>query len=273
MNFESFALAHGLIIKRLIENKWVRVQTTDKPHHLNGSYKFQGDVAFLQNWAIHEKPITWRSETPFKRDPEKDRAKAVQADKERQKAQKQAASKAAWILKQCAKENHPYLAKKGFADELGWVWNGLLVIPMRISGNLVGCQLIDKDGTKKFLSGQITKGATAVFENKGMDIVTEGYATALSIRRALKAMRTRYRIHVAFSAGNLLEVARGIPSCLVVADNDTTGIKVAIQSKCPYWASNVSGFDFNDHEIKFGTQAAGESLLNSMRRTSEDAAA
>jgi putative DNA primase/helicase len=273
MNFESFALAHGLIIKRLIENKWVRVQTTDKPHHLNGSYKFQGDVAFIQNWAIHEKPITWRSETPFKRDPEKDRAKAVQADKERQKAQKQAASRAAWILNQCAKENHPYLAKKGFADESGWVWNGLLVIPMRISGNLVGCQLIDKDGTKKFLSGQITKGATAVFENKGVDIVTEGYATALSIRRALKAMRTRYRIHVAFSAGNLLEVARGIPSCLVVADNDTTGIKVAIQSKRPYWASDVVGFDFNDHEIKFGTQVAGKSLLNLLSRTCKYAAA
>jgi putative DNA primase/helicase len=273
MNFEAFALAHGLIIKQLVMNKWVRVQTTDKPHHLNGSYKFQGDVAFIQNWAIHEKPITWHPETPYKRDPEKDRAKAVQADKERQRAQKQAANKAAWILKQCAKQNHPYLVKKGFPDELGWVWNGLLVIPMRISGNLIGCQLIDKDGTKKFLSGQITKGATAVFENKGADIVTEGYATALSIRRALKAMRTRYRIHVTFSAGNLVEVARGIPSCVVVADNDTTGIKVAKESKRPYWASDVSGFDFNDHEIKFGTQESGKSLLDLMSRTSKDAAA
>jgi len=198
MNFESFAQAHGLIIKRLISDKWVRCPTVDHPHKLNGSYKFSGDVAFLQNWAIHEKPITWHPETPYKRDPEKDRAKAVQAEKERQRAQNEARNRAAWILKQCAKQNHPYLVKKGFPDELGWVWNGLLVIPMRIAGNLVGCQLIDKDGTKKFLKGQVTTNATAIFENKGVDIVTEGYATALSIRRALKAMRTRYRIHVTF---------------------------------------------------------------------------
>ena len=273
MNFESFALAHGLIIKNLIMHKWVRVKTTDHPHKLNGSYKFDGNVAFLQNWAIHEKPILWRPETPYKRDLEKERAKADQALKERQKAQKQAANKAAWILKQCVKINHPYLAKKGFPDEKGWVWNDLLIIPMRIMGNLVGCQLIDKSGNKKFLSGQITKGATATFENKGVDIVTEGYATALSVRRALKAMRVRYRIHVTFSAGNLLEVAREFPDCVVVADNDSTGIKVAKQTQRPFWVSDVEGFDFNDHEIKFGTEAAGRSLLDTFCWAGKDASA
>jgi hypothetical protein len=36
MNFESFAQAHGLIIKTLIMHKWVRVKTVDHPHKLNG---------------------------------------------------------------------------------------------------------------------------------------------------------------------------------------------------------------------------------------------
>jgi putative DNA primase/helicase len=177
------------------------------------------------------------------------------------------------MLHNSAKSFHPYLAKKGFADEKGWVWNELLVIPMRIAGNLVGCQLIDKSGNKKFLSGQITKGATATFENKGADIVTEGYATALSVRRALKAMRVRYRIHVTFSAGNLLEIAREFPDCVVVADNDSTGIKVAKQTQRPYWISDVEGFDFNDHELKFGAEVAGRSLLKTFGWSSENTGA
>ena len=270
MNFESFAQAHGLIIKTLIMHKWVRVKTVDHPHKLNGSYKFDGDVAFIQNWAIHEKPIMWRPETPYKRDLEKERVRATQAVKDRQTAQKRAANKAAWIINQCSKINHPYLAKKGFVEDRGWVWKDLLVIPMRIAGNLVGCQLIDKTGNKKFLFGQVTKGATAIFENKGVNIVTEGYATALSVRRALKAMRVRYRIHVTFSAGNLLEVAREFPDCVVVADNDSTGIKVAQQTQRPYWVSDVEGFDFNDHEVRFGAEVAGRSLLNTFGWSSEN---
>ena len=147
MNFESFAQAHGLIIKRLIEDKWVRCATVDHPHKLNGSYKFSGDVAFIQNWAIHEKPVMWKPETPYKRDLQKERAKAQEEDRKRLEAQQGAAKKAAFILKSCAKTNHPYLDKKGFPEEKGWVWNGLLVVPMRsIQGNLVGCQLIDSEG-------------------------------------------------------------------------------------------------------------------------------
>ena len=272
MTFEAFALAHGLIIKSLVMHRWVRVKTTDKPHHFNGSYKYDGDVAFLQNWAIHEKPIRWAPESTYKRDIAKDRERAAQALQERQRAQKEAANRAAWILKQCSKQSHPYLDKKGFSDEKGWVWNDLLVIPMRILGRLVGCQLIDKTGNKKFLSGQVTKNAIATFDNKGVDIITEGYATALSVRRALKAVKTRYRIHVTFSAGNLVEVAREFPACFVVADNDATGIKVAMQTKRPYWASDVAGFDFNDYEIQVGAQAAGEELLHALSRTGKDAA-
>jgi len=273
MRFEDFALAHGLIIKSLVMHRWVRVQTVDKPHHMNGSYKYDGDVAFLQNWAIHEKPVRWAPESTYKRDLAKDKQRAVQAAKERQRAQKEAANRAAWILKQCAKQNHTYLDKKGFPEEKGWVWNELLIVPMRIAGNLVGCQLIDKTGQKKFLSGQVTKNAIATFDNKGVDIITEGYATALSVRRALKAMNTRYRIHVTFSAGNLVEVAREFPECFVVADNDTTGIKVAKQTQRPYWVSDAAGFDFNDYEVQVGAVEAGQSLLNVMSRASEDAAA
>ena len=266
MNFELFAQAHGLIIKRLITDKWVRCATTDHPHKLNGSYKFSGDVAFIQNWAIHEKPVMWKTDTPYKRDLDKERAKAQQADKERLEAHRMAANKAAFILKSCIKTSHPYLAKKGFADEKGWVWNDLLIIPMRsVDGNLVGCQVIDKDGNKKFLKGQLTKGVMATFDNKGVHIVTEGYATALSVRRALKAVQTRYTIHVTFSAGNIPEIARIFPDCVVVGDRDTTGIKVAKQANRPAWFSDVDGEDFNDAELRMGAAVAGKQLLEFLK--------
>ena len=270
MSFQLFAEQHGLIINDLEHGRWVRVPTIDHPRKKNGCYIFEGTKGAVQNWAVHEKPVTWFSGEKVWVPDDEYKAKREQAKKDKDAKHRMAASKAAWILKQCVKESHPYLSKKGFPDEKGWVWNDLLVIPMRISGNLVGCQLIDKTGNKKFLSGQITKGATATFENKGADIVTEGYATALSVRRALKSMRVRYRIHVTFSAGNLLEVTRTLPDCVVVADNDDTGITIAKKTKRPFWSSDVEGYDFNDHELEFGTEDSGRSLLKSFGWSSEN---
>ena len=51
MNFQEFAAAHGLIVKHVEFGRWVRVATTDKARHKNGSYKHMGDVAFVQNHA------------------------------------------------------------------------------------------------------------------------------------------------------------------------------------------------------------------------------
>lgn len=260
MSFESFAASHGLIIKSLIEDRWVRVPTTDHPHKRNGAYFYQGDSGAIQNWAIHEKPIPWRDDN-YKvdlREMRKRREKHKQETREKQAA---AAKKAAWIMHQSKKGTHPYLAKKGFPNEPTWVWNDLLIVPMRINNSLVGCQIISPDGTKKFLSGQITKGASAVFDNKGLEILCEGYATALSIRRALKAVRKRYKIIVCFSAGNILEMAKNRSNAVLVADTDDTGLSVAEKTGLLYWKSDCQGEDFNDAELRVGAVKAGEWLL------------
>lgn len=259
MNFERFAEMHGLIIHGLTHDKWVRVSTTSHPHKKNGAYIFSGDSGAVQNWAIHEKPVAWRDNDNTKPDPMW-REKKVKADASRAEKQAQASRKAGWILNNAVKTTHPYLAKKGFPEDKGYVWNDLLVIPMRIEGNLVGCQLIDKDGNKKFLSGQVTKGASAVFDNKGLDIICEGYATALSIRRVMKFLRKRYTIHVAFSAGNIATIAKSIKKCVVVADHDPIGIKTAKATGRKYWVSDMEGEDFNDMEMRVGTEQASLSL-------------
>jgi len=126
---------------------------------------------------------------------------------------------------------------------------------------LVGCQMIDKEGGKRFLSGQITKGAEFRIDAKGRHILCEGLATALSIRKALKTVKKRYTIHVCFSANNILEVAKNYPDCLIVADNDPIGIKVAKKTGMPYWVSPVEGEDFNDYELRVGAETAGLSLI------------
>jgi len=255
MTFEDFARAHGLIIKSVIPHRWVAVPTEDHPHKRNGRYKIIDSVGWVQNWATMESPAMWKSEKPVTIRPatiKDDRAELADM----------AAKKAAWILNQCELKTHPYLEKKGFPDEKGNVWNDLLVIPMRKSGRLIGCQLISGEGEKKFLYGQVTKGASFTVDARGTPIFCEGYATALSVRTVMKAINMRYCIHVCFSAGNMKEVARNIIGGIVVADNDNsaTGEKAAREIAKPYWISPTVGEDFNDfHQLK-GAFHASQSL-------------
>jgi putative DNA primase/helicase len=119
---------------------------------------------------------------------------------------------------------------------------------------LVGAQVISQQGEKKFLYGQRTTGATFTFDNKGPHILTEGYATALSVRMALKQLKRRYTLHVCFSAGNMVKVAAALPAGLVIADHDHSGVgeKVAKQIGWPYFMPPDVGDDFNDFCVKNG---------------------
>jgi len=257
MNFEQFAMAHGLIINSLIFDKWVRVPTEDHPRKLNGAYIFDGHRGAVINFAMHDKHIPFKSDEPYKPDPNA-AAKRRQIEQDRLKRQQAAKGKAAFILGNATQQPHAYLKRKGF-DESGWVWNGLLVVPMRIKSSLVGCQLINPDGGKRFLAGQITKGASLMIDNKGRDILCEGFATGLSVRRALKHLKERYRIHICFSAGNMLEISKTVTNPLVIADNDQMGVNTAKKIASRYWLGEA-GEDFNDTEMRIGTAAAAESL-------------
>jgi len=79
------------------------------------------------------------------------------------------------------------------------------------------------------------------------------------VRRALKLLRLRYCIHVCFSAGNMLEIAKSLDNPIVVADNDAMGIGTAKKIASRYWLGEA-GEDFNDYEQRVGSMAAAESL-------------
>lgn len=266
MRFEDFARLHGLLMNGVIPGKWVAVATEDHPRKRNGRYKFLGNIGWVQNWATMQSPETWRAEQSEFRAPDVRRA-LQNADQERKQLAERASSKAGWILHQCKPDVHPYLKVKGFSEEIGNVWRtqdgeNLLVIPMRVGTKLVGCQLIDGDGKKKFLYGQQTKGASFVVDARGVPILCEGYATALSIRAVMKAMKVRYAIHVCFSAANMKEIAGNINGGLVVADHDPNGVgeKAARETGKNYWISDTVGEDFNDFHLRVGLFHAMGSL-------------
>lgn len=265
MRFEDFARSHGLILNGLTPGKWVATPTEDHPRSRNGRYKFMGDHGFVQNWATMTAPAVWKGQASLTY--EQVKQTKMQADKERKISADKAAAKAGWILHQTRPAFHPYLKSKGFPEEEGNVWvtdDGLvLVIPMRLTnGKLVGVQLINEKGEKKFLNGQITKGAVFCMDAKGVPLFVEGYATALSVRAAMKSIKIRYTIYVCFSAGNMEFIAKSIPGGLIIADHDGngTGENAAKKTGKPYWLSPTVGDDMNDMHLRDGLYRVGQSL-------------
>lgn len=273
MDFLTFCRAHGILIPHLPPlGLWRRYPTEDHPRSRNGAVKFLGDVGFVQNHATQVTVSVWRPEKPVHIDRRDLAEKVRQAEQETYRRQQEAARKAAWILSQCQYASHDYLRKKGHPEEVGniFVKDGekLLVIPMRVEKNLVGVQLIDEAGGKKFLYGQRTSGAEYVIDNRGLNILTEGYATALSVRKIMKSLKMRYTVRVTFSAGNLLKIAKTLDRAFVVADNDIsrTGEKTAIETGFPYWISDTPGEDFNDYHMRVGTFQATQALYKMLQK-------
>lgn len=274
----NFARAHGLLLNHIPPiGVWKRVATSDHAHKKNGAIKFMGDHAFIQNWAVDEEVIVWQGQPPKGMDVEKIARMAREAELKREELQKKAASKAAHLLNNCQKAFHDYLRNKGFEDEPGnvYVKDGVpyLIIPMRVGSALVGSQVISPEGDKKFLFGQRTKGAEFVFDNHGPHMLVEGYATALSVRAAMKALKMRYTIHVCFSAQNLLHLSKRFPDGFIIADNDAseTGQRIAEQSGLRWWMPPTVGQDFNDYMQEFKLFKASQTLGKVLRSTSQTA--
>jgi len=272
MDFLDFARSHGIIIHDYPPlGTWKRYPTEDHPRKVNGAVKFMGTHGFVQNHAVDTVVSIWKPDSRNQLDLRQIRSSVLNAEAEQRKRQQEATRKAVRMLNDSGMMTHPYLEAKGFPDEQGNVLRiegkPVLLVPMRIVGSLVGVQMIDAEGGKKFLFGQRTSGATFTFDNKGMNILCEGYATALSVRLALKTMKRRYTLHVCFSAGNMLKVAESLKPGLVIADNDAseTGQKTAAQIGWPAWISDTTGEDANDYHRRVGLFKFTQSLTQSMR--------
>lgn len=260
-DFIQFASSHGLIVNHLPIGRIVRCPTTTHRSSKNGAFYFDGLWGWIQDWATSDKIQVWKSDkvvdnAEFQQKIKESQAKYVQ-DKARLNAE--AAKKAQWILGQCELNLSAYLGRKGFPDMSANMWmkekdRPLLVIPMRIENKLIGCQLIDHEGSKKFLKGQATQDACFQIGNGKQVFFVEGYASGLSLQVILQSIKISYTIYVTFSAGNLLRFAKRIDG-IVIADNDESkkGEEVTIESGRRYWISSVIGYDINDHQMNIGT--------------------
>jgi putative DNA primase/helicase len=197
--------------------------------------------------------------------------------RERHRLAQAAAKKADWILSQCVQEKHAYLDSKGFTDLVGLVWRpeqetNLLCIPMFVGRDLVGVQMIDREGGKNYLSGAVTSKAEFRIDSGALNAVDwwcEGYASGLSLRECLHALKLPYRIHITFSAGNLKRMAH---SGYCVADNDAsrTGQEAARATGLPYWMPPVEGEDINDVWQREGTFRTSQMLRKWLQEVKEN---
>lgn len=171
----------------------------------------------------------------------------------RQAAQGESAKKAVRVISECEQDISSYLTYKGFPlaqvnmlKRYGKM--PLIVIPMYKDDKICGCQFIDPDGNKKFLRGQLSRGAYHLIGHGSKSFFVEGYASALSLKYACDKIDVDYKIVVCFSAANMSLLASGSGG-MVIADNDVsgTGQKYAELSGCEYWMPPIEGMDINDY--------------------------
>lgn len=272
-DFLAFCRAHGILIESLPPvGVWRRYPTQDHPRKRNGAVKYLGTHGFCQNHATMTEVELWKGQEAESKIDHEAIARAHRREQERLiQARRAAAARAKEIVSAARLEAHPYLDAKGFEGRHGLVWTKddvrLLVVPMFLGKEIVGCQLIGEDGGKKFLTGQQTKGVVHAIGN-GRPVWCEGYVTGLSVQSALSLARMRCQVVVCFSAHNLQHLAR---DGYVVADNDAsgTGEKVARATGLPYWMSPVVGQDFNDYWREAGGFRASQELKRALMRRPE----
>jgi len=269
---------HGLIINRVIcDDEWHRVDTMDKRGHYNGSYIHDGKFGALINWATMTECAchpdrgseAWNSPANLRL--RQDMALAIaESSKAKEERYKRGAQEAAVLLQESEMKPHPYLAKKGFPEMLGFVNRGLLLVPMRdiMTNKLNSVQSIDDYGLKKFMHGGRAKGSVFKMGNKnaqGMRVLCEGYGTGLSIMEAARSFYNPVLVIVCFSTVNIPAVANYIKdNAIVVADNDEAGRVAAEKSGLPYVHPSKEGSDANDLHQSEGILAVEKLLRRGM---------
>ncbi|NDK99403.1 toprim domain-containing protein [Photorhabdus bodei] len=137
------------------------------------------------------------------------------------------AEKVAALMAQTVSGQSPYLTTKGLQyPNQRLLKEGSLLLPLTtLDKKITGAQIIKPNGEKKLLSGSQKKGAFITLSELGEQsdtvIITEGYATALTVNQLCKGT-----VLAALDAGNLYPVAKAVrehwpdTKIILAADND-----------------------------------------------------
>lgn len=193
----------------------------------------------------------------------------VMHEEETKKKQSEAAEVAyeAWVNAKDAEENHEYLENKGVKPYKGVKTNkdGRLVIPIAVNGEVTSLQFIDKDGSKRFLTGGRIKGGWFALDgDSDVVYIAEGYSTGASIAEA-----TGKTVYICFNAGNLYEVSSYVKNnypearTIIAGDDDVGSAGNVGRTKAEQAADGLGlevifpdGYnDFNDMHKDAGIKA------------------
>jgi putative DNA primase/helicase len=187
---------------------------------------------------------------------EKLRQEVIRKNQEKARHQ-DAAAKASYIWNHSKPlTTYPYLSKKGIKAHCARLYKDALIIPIWNKNLLVSLQFIDASGNKKMLTGGKLKGSSCNighYQSGNPILIAEGFATGASLFQ-----KTGYLTVIAFSAGNLKEVAIDIRSSypaseiFICGDHDLSGIgqfsarQAALAIGGKYIIPDSVGYDFND---------------------------
>jgi len=279
MSFINFARAHGIDIdpaKFYASDKIRRTGTVDKPRSTNGAFFWDGQRGWVMDWSGDARAMWYEDPhaKPWTDQEKRDWAlKRQTANADKDRSYELAAERAMITLRNAKPSTHPYLQIKGFPDEKMLVLDNKLLIPMRnvVTNKIQGYQSIYWDAPnmkyeKKMLPGMRAKNAVLYMGERDAQakIAVEGYATALSVRAALKMTGSKAAVICCFSASNMVQVLNSLSGKVgIYADNDVsqTGEKAAIQTGLPYVMSDTVGHDANDDMKKFGLLYVAQKLM------------
>lgn len=279
MDFIQFCRAHGILIDSMPPiGVWKRYPTEDHPRTRNGAVKWLGDVGFCQNHATQVDVSVWKPDADAPRvDIAKINAQVAEQERRLREGWERAARKADEMRRTAKQGQHNYLQFKGLPEAYGLVLDdGALMVPMRHlkTNALVGAQVIrwipeELRYEKKMIPGMRAKGA--VFRlgspTARRTWLVEGYATGLSVERALRTLQLRDSVLICFSAGNLMHVAGHLDGeALVFADNDESqaGQRAAKATGLRYCMAGTTGHDANDMHQHKGIFAVASLMMDAI---------
>ena len=127
---------------------------------------------------------------------------------------------------------------------------------------ITSVQFINEEGEKKFLTGSHPARGCYILGSGYPQYICEGYATGLSIHKAL--LSKPHSVKIAFNAQNIPKVAIRNSHSYIIADNDKsrTGERYAKMTGLPYWMPPAIDTDANDFHVEHGLGTLLNELLS-----------